>query len=169
MATVCCICTSVLSVLYAEAVHKLFGSFFSHLISVSVFCARAHLETLATIMVLSMGSCTYGRAAQNRVIIINCVCALVHTFQDKWFECEWKSVRASERTKFVLSYLMRVQQKQQQQLRQQQQSAITRKCVSFIRIRANDTRFQLECHLSTDRINIFSLFISYCAFCLSLL
>lgn len=80
MATDCSICASVLSVLYAEAVHKLFGSFFSHLISVSVFCARAHLETLATIMVLSMGSCTYGRAAQNRVIIINCVCALVHTF-----------------------------------------------------------------------------------------
>lgn len=72
-------------------------------------------------------------------------------------------------TKFVLSHLMRVQQKQQQQeqeqLWQQQQSAITRKCVSFIRIRANDTRFQLECHLSTDRIYIFSLFISYCAFC----
>lgn len=43
MATDCSICASVLSVLYAEAVHKLFGSFFSHLISVSVFCARAHL------------------------------------------------------------------------------------------------------------------------------
>lgn len=37
------VCASVLSVLYAEAVHKLFGSFFPHLIFVSVFCARAHL------------------------------------------------------------------------------------------------------------------------------
>lgn len=86
-----CVCTDCLCI-----IHRL--ELFLHIFWL-ILCAGS-IYRRATIMVC-LWIAAYGRATQNRVIIINYMCALVHTFQDKWFGCEHKS--AHERVQFALS------------------------------------------------------------------